>query len=231
MRRVTDVARNLDRKAGMRIAALVLSTLLFFPAFIISAPSALFSSYEPVSLRVEAPFAELFSRAKNEPEYAVQGTLMTSGSGHDDAKLPVTISLRGHTSRRDTECTFPKLKIDLRQANGADAGVLAGLKTLKLGTHCGENAADTLTRRYGRLPNERSPFREVAVYRLLDALGIPALRARPAKVTYVYIDSRSAQGGEGAEPLVRNAMLLEDDDDAIKRLGGTGEIDPEQFTS
>jgi hypothetical protein len=37
--------------------------------------------------------------------------------------------------------------------------------------------------------------------------------------------------GRGGEPLARNAMFLEDDDVAIKRLGGTGQVAEEDFTS
>jgi hypothetical protein len=195
-------------------------------------PATLFSSYDVVSLRVEAPFDELFSRAKTEPEYVVEGALIETGSGQDGKGLPVKIALRGHTSRRDSECSFPKLKIDLSEAGGhVDGSLLNGVKTLKIGTHCGEVQDDTLTRRFGRLPNERSPLREAAVYRLLDAAGVPALRARPATITYVRTGARTGESGAAAEPLVRHAMLLEDEDAAIARLGGTAEIDVAEFTS
>src|SRR5205823_7793661 len=80
------------------------------------------------------------------------------------------------------------------------------------------------TPKFGRLANERSPVREAFVYRLLDAAGVATLRARPARVSYV-------DKGAQAPPLVRNAILLEDDDDLMKRLDGTGKITMERFTS
>src|SRR5262249_10121146 len=71
-------------------------------------------------------------------------------------------------------------------------------------------------------------------------LQVPSLRARPAKIAYVYTDARNGEaaqaGGQGrgqgarAEPVVRRAMLVEDDDTAVARLGGTGEVDAQHFT-
>jgi hypothetical protein len=133
---------------------------------------AAFVAREPVvNLRLEAPFDELFQTSKTTPDYAVDG-MLSDGTG---APGPVKISVRGHTSRRETECVFPKLKV--QRADGT---------TLRLGTHCGEATGDKLSAKYGRLPNEKSPWREVAIYQILDALGVPALRAKAARVTYLY---------------------------------------------
>ena len=38
--------------------------------------------------------------------------------------------------------------------------VIARLTSLKIGTHCGESADDTVTAKYGRLPNENAAHRE-----------------------------------------------------------------------
>jgi len=62
------------------------------------------------------------------------------------------------------------------------------------------------------------------VYRMLDAAGIPTLRSRPARVSYIF-------DGSGHEPLTRFALLLEDDDDAEARLGGSGQLDEFTFGS
>jgi hypothetical protein len=180
----------------------------------------LFSSYDVLVLRVEAPFDDLFAGAKEDADYSVEGTLAAAGN----KPARVRIALRGHTSRRGTECTFPKLKL----AALDEAPLPGGGKTLKLGTHCGEAADGTLTARFGRLPNERSPWREAAVYRLLDALRVPALRARPARVTYAF--TQSGQQGE-ARTIERNAMVLEDDDDALVRLGAQKAIEADAFTT
>src|SRR5205807_8001401 len=103
----------------------------------------------------------------------ITGSVSFSGTTIDG----VTFTVRGHTSARETECTFPKLKLQF------PAG--SGLHNLKIGTHCGESRGDDVTPKYGRLPNDRAPHREAAVDRLLEAIGLPAFKARPARITYV----------------------------------------------
>jgi hypothetical protein len=166
----------------------------------------LFGPDRVATLRLEAPFDDLFQTSAKEPDYKVDGTLDEGGG-----RVAVQVSVRGHTSRRESECSFPKLKV--QRPDGT---------TLKIGTHCGDQNGDTLTSKFGRVPNERSPWREGAIYQILEALAVPALHATPARITYVYPDRRS---------LERNALLIEDDDDAVKRLGGTKTFDAEEFTT
>jgi hypothetical protein len=164
------------------------------------------------ALTLEAPLKDLFAGGQEDENYSVPGTVTYKDpSGQTVVFRDVRVSVRGHTSRRETECTFPKLKLKF-----------PGKTSLKIGTHCGENPGETLSTKYGRLANELSPLREALVYRLLHAAEVPTLRARAARVTYV--DS-------GQPPLVRNAFLLEDDDDAMKRIGGKAEIPMESFGS
>jgi hypothetical protein len=167
-----------------------------------------------VALTLEAPLQDLFAKGTTDEAYVVPASLSFKdpGSGSTGVLTDVAVSVRGHTSRRETECTFPKLKLKLK-----------GSASLKIGTHCGEAADAALSAKYGRLANEKSPHREALIYDLLRAVDAPVLRARPARVTY----TDSAQGA----PLVRNALLLEDDDDAMKRLGGLAEVPLETFGS
>ena len=171
-----------------------------------------FSSTDPIALKLEAPLGQLFEHGGEDEKYSVPGTLTYKdpSSGADVVLRDVKVAVRGHTSRRETECTFLKLKLQL--PGGYD---------LRIGTHCGEVADDTLSTKYGRLANEKSPWREGLVYRLLDSLGVPTLRSRAARVTYV--------DPAAGTPLVRNALLLEDDQDAMKRVKGTSEISLETF--
>jgi hypothetical protein len=163
----------------------------------------------PLTLTVEAPLKELFARDE-ERDFSVEGIVSYKDpSSGNPLKRTATISVRGNTSRRETECTFPKLKLKFKEGD-----------VLKIGTHCGETAGDALTTKYGRLANETSPQREALVYALLRAADVPTLRTRPAIITYV--DS-------GGAPLTRKALLLEDDDDAKKRLDGKAEIPLESF--
>jgi hypothetical protein len=165
------------------------------------------------TLTIEAPFDVLFATGSENETVTVPGTVrFTDGPGGETVLNDVAVSVRGHTSRRETECTFPKLKLKLK-----------GAGSIKIGTHCGEGADEALSPKYGRLSNERSPHREALVYDLLRAAEAPALRTRAARIT--YIDKAHS------EPLQRNALLLEDDDDAMARIGGTAEIPLEAFGS
>ena len=166
----------------------------------------------PAIFTIEAPLEHLFEIGSEDENVTVPGTVRFKdpASGADVVLSDVAVSVRGHTSRRETECTFPKLKLKLK-----------GAGSLKIGTHCGEGADHELSPKYGRLANEKSPLREALVYELLRAAETPTLRTRPARVT--YIDKAHT------EPLERHALLLEDDDDAMKRVGGTAEIPLETF--
>jgi hypothetical protein len=200
---------------GVRASAVVLSAILAVAAQRAATQAKLTSLLDGngvMALTVEAPLQKLFADP-SEQDATVPGTvtLKDPKAGADVALRDVEVSVRGHTSRRETECTFPKLKLKLK-----------GAGSIKLGTHCGESADDKLSPKYGRLANEKSPHREALAYQMLHAAGVPALRVRPARVTYV--DPANA-----AQPLVRNALLLEDDDDAMARVQGTAELTMENF--
>jgi hypothetical protein len=215
----------------MAIRGLVLFTLLslsFVSAGAAPATSPLFSSQEVLTLRLEGPLHELFAKSETaDDSSAVTGKLTLTLNGRDTTIEGVGISLRGHTSRRASECTFPKLKVTLPAGSATGRTVLAGHSVLKIGTHCGETAGDAITAKYGRVANETSPLREAFVYQLLDAMDVPTLKVRPARITYVYTDGLSEQN----RSLVRNAVIIEDDDEAVKRLGGTSQIDEKGFTN
>lgn len=166
------------------------------------------------TLKLEAPLQHLFETGSEDENVSVPGTVTFKDpeTGSDVVLRDVEVSVRGHTSRRETECTFPKLKLKLK-----------GAGSLKIGTHCGESPDGQLTEKYGRLANEKSPQREAVAYRMLYAAGVPALRSRAARVT--YLDS----GIANARPLTRYALLLEDDDDAMKRAGGASELTLDTF--
>jgi hypothetical protein len=189
--------------------------------------SPLFSSQDVLTLRLEGPFRELLSKPESPDDSSTVTAKLTLTQGGRDVTIDgVGISLRGHTSRRASECTFPKLKVTLPQGQAAERSVLAGHSVLKIGTHCGESTGDAISAKYGRLTNEQSPVREAFVYRLLEAVGVPTLKARQARITYVYTDAPDQK-----HSLVRNAFIVEDDDEAMARLGGTRQFDEKTFTN
>ena len=217
----------------MAIRGLIPSTLLSLSlaaAAAAPATSPLFSSQDVLTLRLEGPLHELIAKSESaDDSSAVTGRLILTQDGRDTTIDGVGISLRGHTSRRASECTFPKLKLTL-PAGQVGRTVLAGHSVLKIGTHCGETTGDAITAKYGRVANEQSPLREGFVYRLLDVMGVPTLKARPARITYVYTDGRSS-APDRRQSIVRHAVVIEDDDEAVSRLGGTRQIDEKGFTS
>jgi hypothetical protein len=196
------------RAAGV-VVALVLSGRAFLPQQ--PAPTDLFTGMDPLTITLEAPLNDLFAKDED-VNYSVPGIVSYKvPSSGTELKREAQVSVRGHTSRRETECTFPKLKLKFKEGD-----------VLRIGTHCGEASDDALSPKYGRLANEKSPQREALVYRLLQAAGVPTLRSRPAVVTYIE---------SGKPPLTRKALIVEDDDEAKKRVGGKSEISMEAFGS
>jgi hypothetical protein len=187
-----------------------------------TATSPLFSDDDVLQFRLEAPLQKLFD-AKGDEDFSVTGTVSYAGPGGETTLPGVEIAVRGHTSRRDDECTFPKLKLKFPEGEALDRSPFAGSASVKIGTHCGEAPDGQLTPKFGRLANEYSPLREAFVYRLIEISGVPTLKARPARIT--YIDTSAG----AAAPLVRNALILEDDDAARKRLGAAAEIPMQEF--
>jgi hypothetical protein len=185
-----------------------------------------FSTDRTVELTLEAPLQELFETGARDDKFKATGVLSYRDPERGSAVVipEVAVSVRGHTSKRETECSFPKLKVEFGDKSAPDASIFSGLDGIRIGTHCGENEGEQLTPGFGRLANEKSPVREAFVYRLLGAMGVPTTRTRPARITYV--DSRA-----GGSPLVRNAVLLEDETEVKRRTEATGEIAMEQFTN
>ena len=206
----------------MRLRAVLTSVLAAAMLTALSAQPqpSLLDGDRPLVFSIRAPFQQLFAKGADDERYAVDGTFTAEWS---DEAIPVRVSVRGNTSKRYTECSFPKLKLKFRNERGPD-----GVGALKIGTHCGENNGEDLTATFGRLANERAPWREVTVYRLLAALGVPTLRARTARITYT--DS-SPNGTIVPSPLTRNALIVEDDEEAMTRMGASSQIAPEQFTT
>lgn len=214
------------------LSSLVLAALgLLRPASGFAADAApLFSDPAILELTLRAPLRELFTAGPKDDKYSVPATIQYSdpATSAPVAINDVRLSLRGHTSKRETECTFPKLKLQLPPGPAIERSIFAGLSAVRIGTHCGENPGEQLTAEFGRLANETSPLREVFVYHLLEVVGVPSLKARAARITYI-----DTAGGatDGAVPLTRGAMLLEDEDAAKARLGGARAIPLEQFTT
>lgn len=187
---------------------------------------ALFSSYTVLDLRLEAPLHKLFAETDEAKGAKVEGTITYTdpATGRAVTIDGVEISLRGNSSLDDGECTFPKLKLHFRRGAPIDETVFRGDETVKIGTHCADRPDGDLTE-LGRLANQLEPHREALAYRLLEALGVPTLKARPARITYVFTDPARTSTNDPPSNLTRDAFLAEDTPEAIARLGGVGELE------
>src|SRR5436190_1259329 len=207
---------------GLFVTAVLLLIPSSHPARVQDGPiggvPAVFSTYSIIEATIEAPFAELIEKGRRRPDESVVGTLTLSDHKRETRFENVRITTRGHTSLRETECSFPKLKLDFTGSR-VDGTVFDGVERLKIGTHCSDKP-DGPGGKYGRWPNEKAAHREAFVYRLLETMNVPTLKARPARLTYVDTGERSRI----SEPIVREAMLLEDDSEAQERYHARDEL-------
>ena len=78
--------------------------------------AAIFSTYEPLVLRLEAPLDDLFAHARQD-NYSVRGALTYQDRGREVSVMDIRVSVRGNSSRNASECTFPKLKLEWPSAS------------------------------------------------------------------------------------------------------------------
>ncbi|MDH5345680.1 MAG: hypothetical protein OEW59_07950 [Gammaproteobacteria bacterium] len=140
---------------------------LLLPAVDIGA-APLFSSDEPLAIRIEAPMRDLVRFRLDHPEYSA--IVQYTDSDGSTVRVPATISSRGN-SRLDY-CEFPPIRLDF--GGKATAGTLfEGQGELKLVTQCGR----------GRGP-ERWVYQEFGIYRAYNGLTDASFRVRMLDVTY-----------------------------------------------
>ena len=82
------------------------------------ATAGLFDAHSVVEATIEAPVANLIANGRQNTAYAVVGkvTLTDVTTGRTTSAQNVRITTRGHTSLRESECDFPKLKLFLAHA-------------------------------------------------------------------------------------------------------------------
>src|SRR6185437_9116987 len=104
------------RRAAIAFIVLLTSASLF------AAPQPkldqMLNGTDTLALTLEAPLQQLFAqKASDDDKVFVRGTLSYTDASGQRVTIPgLEVSVRGHSSRRDTECTFPKLKLKLKGA-------------------------------------------------------------------------------------------------------------------
>jgi hypothetical protein len=135
---------------------------------IASAPGLLFGDDAPLTLRLEAPFADV-KRGSDDPEYS---PARLSYVGPDGTTVGVDLRVRVRGKSRRQICSFPPLLLNFRTKELAGT-LLEGQDRLKLVTHCEPGDA-----------NAQWVHLEYLAYRVLNLLTEASLRARPVEVTY-----------------------------------------------
>jgi len=167
----------------------------------------LFVSNEMITLRIEAPFADLIREAPNS-KTPFPATLILEGGARETHAI--MLSPRGK-SRRNTEiCSFPPLRVAFDEKPG-DASLFDGQKRLKLVTHCRRTSTF-----------QQYLLLEYNAYRLLNIMTPASLRVRLAEIEYV-------DSVKGKTVVTRKGFFIEDTDDTAKR-NGVKEIDIDDIT-
>jgi hypothetical protein len=179
------------KEARLKRFVCTLSLALAAPAYAAAPPTPLFAGDQPIRITIRAPISSLVSDRTDNPR---AGTLALAGTSQ---ALPITLSARGITRRRDEICPFPPLRVDFNGAPPAGS-LFARQNRLKLVTHC-RTSADF----------QQKVLLEYAAYRLYNALTPLSFRVRLANVDYVDDNGR---------PYVsRLGFFLEDIDDVAAR--------------
>lgn len=160
----------------------------------------LFSADTPLTFTLAADFRAVQRDRDPESTITFPGTLTVERNDGRTAQIAVRLRTRGHSRRKPTNCTFAPLRIEFPPDTAGTP--FEGQRNLKLGTHCSDQSD---------VP--QYVVREYPIYRMYNMLSPRSFRARLAEVTYV--DSRN-----GKPMGMRIGLMLEDDDDVARRMGG-----------
>jgi hypothetical protein len=179
----------------MALAAAMFSILsLANPVRAADGPKPLFAGDEVLSLTLTGPIDTISRDIAAKP---VSGVLKVGGAAPET--LPVTLSVRGTTRRKEEVCTFPPLRVEFTQKPGPSS-IFKGQKHLKLVTHC---------QRMGEF--QQYVLLEYTAYRLYRALTPESFNVRLAKIDYTFKDGHALT--------TRLGFFIEAVDDVAKRNG------------
>src|SRR5262245_59065495 len=163
---------------------------------------ALFQSAEPLVFTLESDFGAVNKDRKPESTQRFPAVLKVAGAGGQPASIPIKIGARGHVRRMSQTCNFVPLRLEFPDEGLKGTPFEGRSDTLKLVTHC-QNSKES----------DQYILREFLAYKISNIMLERSFRSRLATVTYV--DSKS-----GKTLMTRNGMLLEDDGDVARRMGG-----------
>lgn len=162
----------------------------------------LFGDQTPLSFTLTADFNTVFKDRDTLSTKRYPAKLTVADSAGNPRTISLEIAPRGHFRLKASNCAFPPIKMNFEDGT-ARGTPFQGQGGLKLGTHC----------RPGNRDYEEYVVREHLVYRAYNLLTDVSLRTRLARVIYVYEKGST-------RPDTAWALLIEDEDDAARRVGG-----------
>jgi hypothetical protein len=181
--------------AKIALAAATLSMLYGSnPVRAADGPKPLFASDNVLSLTLTGPIDRISRAIAAKP---VPGVLKVDGATPET--LPVNLSSRGITRRREDICDFPPLRVEFTE-KPASTSIFKGQKHLKLVTHCKPEE-----------DYQQYLLLEYTAYRLYRALTPESFNVRLAKIDYVRANGHALT--------TRLGFFIEDIDDVAKRNG------------
>lgn len=154
-----------------------------------SQSETVFSSREPLRIRIDGAWAELLKQRYLAPDVAkkvrVPVTLTLLNPDQTEKVVSAEVALRGNTSLSPLECSFPKFSLYFSE-DQVSGTILSGIEQLAIGSHCSLQGGHSAL--YGRSYDGKSPHREAMVYRLLEILEISSFKTRPLLIQYIDHD-------------------------------------------
>ena len=172
--------------------------VLLSPCVSFAQGSTLFSSDQPLAIRLEAPLRTIFA-AREDPEFQPARIEIESANGEP---LSIDLRVRVRGKSRTVACEVAPLLLNFR-SDQPEGSPFAGENRLKLVTHC-----------LDKPDHAQYVLLERQVYLALNLLTDSSLRTRPVRVT--YFDSNRAR-----ETPDRPGFLIEDEERFADRSGLT----------
>ena len=157
---------------------------------------------DPLTFTLTADFKAIDKDRDPASTRQFQGVLTMTAPGGGAISLDVQVGARGQVRRNPRVCDFVPLRVAFTKAS-VKKTVFDGQDSLKLVTHCWQDSSF-----------EQYVLREYLAYRIFNLHTPRAFRARLA-------DSRPTSTPPAARRSpARRGILIEDDDDVARRMGG-----------
>jgi hypothetical protein len=163
---------------------------------------ALFKGPGPLEFTLESDFTAVNKDRNPNSTKLFPAVLKVPGAAGEPKSITLNIGARGHLRRMSATCSFVPLRLEFAKDAVKGTAFEGPATALKLVTHC-----------QGSKENEQYVLREYLAYQLSNIMTAKSFRARLARVTYV--DSKTKK-----TLTTRYGMLLEDDNDVARRMGG-----------